>query len=549
MARRSQSRSRSNPVRSGPWRGVNDSLDPFEGAGQYLYDAQNCYIPDPARGSAVLARPGWKCLNPGAALGAGLVRHGQGIFSIVDSAPPAAPGTLRTFLFVGGKVYRWSGSVAFPTFTDVTPVGVTIAMDSWIYCVAINGKLVVSDGTNRPWVGTNLGSTPITATAIQYNTAANPWAAYGQPTIIGGSLFFIALTLNTVLARTTILWSEPDDPAIGYLQDGFDNSWELEQTSNDPLYAIVGDNTGFTYFRGNSIGRVDGVVREAFVAASSHDNVSSEIGLAVPISGNGAGVTTSSSGLWFTDQTGLIRQLPPGGQPLDTWKQLRQLSALGNFTNAGGSTFATYYSALDLVLICWQPNVGSTYSFSNMYMFSASSGTYLGSWTLPGGAPPHIVAEGRDVSGLPVLLALGSSGIDISTGGFVYVLRKPSDNWWTDIDHTGTTVLPTRSATPRLLVDTDDEVRFDTVSVVTMSSAQMQLAYTTPRTASTIATAAVPSLSQDGSFRASWGTKAIGREARFKVTPTEAVTTQGAQWGLQALSASIVPVGVSPKAP
>src|SRR5438034_11431387 len=119
---------------------------------------------DTQRGSGTYQRPGWKCQNAGAPL-IGSNRQGQCVYEHVE-----LDGTLRRFLFVGGKMWRWNGDIGAPTFTDVTPVGVTIAT-SILFCESLAGKLIVNDGTNKPWIGTNLGGTPITGTYIQYNTA------------------------------------------------------------------------------------------------------------------------------------------------------------------------------------------------------------------------------------------------------------------------------------------------------------------------------------------------------------------------------------------
>src|SRR5213592_4672306 len=118
---------RTIPIQSGPWLGVNDATDPFENSDRYLYDAVNCYMPDPQRGSGTYQRPGWKCQNAGAPL-IGSNRQGQCVYEHVE-----LDGTLRRFLVVGGKMWRWNGDIGAPTFTDVTPVGVTIAT-SILFC-------------------------------------------------------------------------------------------------------------------------------------------------------------------------------------------------------------------------------------------------------------------------------------------------------------------------------------------------------------------------------------------------------------------------------
>lgn len=528
---------------SGPWLGVIDAVDPFENSDQYLYDAVNMYVADPQRGSAAYQRPGFACLNPSAALG--VTHQGQCVYEHVD-----LDGTIRRFLFVGGKVYRWNGSIPAATFTDVTPVGPTIAANVPIYCTSLNGQLIVNDGVNKPWVGTNTGGTPITGTNIEYDSTPHAWFAYGQPDVVGAKAFFIADTLNAVQLRSQILWSEEVAPATGYFQSGFDNQWELSQTSTDPIFRLVGDNNGFTYFRASSIGRVDGTVDKAFRNSATHDSIATDIGSNAP-----GGVITSPSGIWFSDLHGRVYRLPPGAPPIDIWKQLRRVTQtfIGG-TSAGlvNGSLAVYYPPLDLILMLLQPAVSVVTSSATLYAFNATSGAYLGTWTIAGGATVHAMGVIRDQNGVPTLIMLGgpSSGVTaVGSAGWVWGLKHLSDNstgHWTDTTETGATVVPTRSATPRIIYHTKQEARFDLVSVVSTSQEAMQLSYVTPRALNTIATSVTPSTSQDGTYRASWGTQAKGREARFTVA---AAGTPTSQWGIHAVSAEAIPLGLGPAAP
>lgn len=101
-------------------------------------------------------RPPFALLQAGGVLGTVGGRHGQRSF-----AHYALDGTVYRFEFIGGRIYRWDGNV---TFTDVTPIGITISATARIYCATFADKLIVHDGTNKPWYVPSSGC------------ASTPWA-------------------------------------------------------------------------------------------------------------------------------------------------------------------------------------------------------------------------------------------------------------------------------------------------------------------------------------------------------------------------------------
>jgi hypothetical protein len=58
--------------------------------------------------------------------------------------------------------------------------------------------------------------------------------------------------------RKTIVWSEENQPNTGYEAGGYNNAWELTQTSNEPLTAIIGTNEALYYGRKTSVGAIRG---------------------------------------------------------------------------------------------------------------------------------------------------------------------------------------------------------------------------------------------------------------------------------------------------
>lgn len=150
--------------RSGPFIGVRETTEPTDDQPNQLTGAANMYVPDPVNASSAYGRPG--ATVAAAALNGGAV--GQEVFRFV-----ATNGTVTNFTFVGGKLYRQPTDLTTAP-TDVTPANVAINTTGFIYCEAFNNTLIVNDGTNHPWYGTNLNAgTPITATKIAYDSGAS----------------------------------------------------------------------------------------------------------------------------------------------------------------------------------------------------------------------------------------------------------------------------------------------------------------------------------------------------------------------------------------
>lgn len=240
---------------SGPYKGVRTTFDPFDDPGDLLVDAKNLYIPDPAGASGIYARPGFASSIGGAQLYSGAENfRGQCIYS-----HPMLSATRINFLVHGGRLFRVDASLT--TATDVTPVGVTIDSDSTtrVSMVSVLDQLVVNDSVNRPWIGTNLTSTPITGTYIDYDGAGVAWIARA-PFYYGGAAIFPLISVNGIARGEDLSWCEPGQADIGYQQATFDNNWTLATANAGPIYGGVGTNTAFYYFRQASIGAATGVV-------------------------------------------------------------------------------------------------------------------------------------------------------------------------------------------------------------------------------------------------------------------------------------------------
>ncbi len=152
----------------GPWFGVKSTPDPFDANPKdQAYRAFNMYCPEP--GSAGMdTRPAWLTTNDGAQQGSGGTRYGQCVVEHVDSS-----GVIRSFSFVGGKVYRWNRTIASSSWTDVTPTGVTITTGAVpIFATPFGDALLINDQVNTPWAMTSLGSTPCIGATVVYDASS-----------------------------------------------------------------------------------------------------------------------------------------------------------------------------------------------------------------------------------------------------------------------------------------------------------------------------------------------------------------------------------------
>lgn len=418
-------------VRLGPWKGVRDVGD-GEQSPEFLQDAINGFFPDAQSGAHIPARSGFarmtaSALTAGAGNNQVLCIHGITV----------AAGTHYLFVVQDTKVYRQSGATSW---TDVTPAGISIAGNVRVHAVNYDDEIIFSDGVNRPWRATNLGSTPITGTYIQVNTAADAWFARGQPTVYGGKLFFVVADIGGTKYPSRIVWSEELNASTGYLQNGYTNSWDLVQTGSDKINAILGTNAALYYWRQYSIGAVFGAVSSDFSTASTHDAVSQEIGTlssSMPIVAKGY--------VWFLDADGNPHRFAVGSSQIDPiWKQLRQRIRKIKATalDANGYLidfcYIAYSNDLNKVVILFLRDSSASGDYSrNLYVFDADTGSYEGRWmpevaTQPANEVPNSLGVDCVVSA-PIATAAGDyagtsslviGGVITQSGTFGHVARQ-----------------------------------------------------------------------------------------------------------------------------
>lgn len=265
---------------------------------------------------------------------------------------------------------------------------------------------------------------PANATNYYAGLPRYPWKLYGQPEIYAGSVFFIGDIIipsgatTTSTARSTIVWSEPNFPLVGYQQTDYDNLWELTQTSTEPIHAVFGTNDALYYFRPYSIGAVSGTPGINFQGTATNDVVSGNVGCL-----SGKSVQQFGPHIYFADQFGRPWRMPIGGAPEPLWLQAREI-----FEDAGGGVpltfepWAVIEPNLNLYLLSYQPNTGAWLAFDTR------TGAFVGAWTAP---------VGVQSSGGTVLTTRGERCVLVTcvTGGVEVTLQRLTltrEATWTD---------------------------------------------------------------------------------------------------------------------
>jgi hypothetical protein len=199
------------------------------------------------------------------------------------------------------------GSTQKVAAADFTTAGIVVDMNAQLHWCEYNGQAVFCDGQNYAWMwdGTTDPGDGSTLTEL----TNGPATQVGKPTSYYSKLFFIK-------EDNTIVWSEEYQPNVGYEAGGYNNAWTLGQTSSAPIYALLGTNQGLWYFRGGSIGLIEGAVDRDFRTTGVHDGISDTVG-----SDACESVIRTGNLIWFVDDYGRPHVIKEG-KVEEIWRQL-----------------------------------------------------------------------------------------------------------------------------------------------------------------------------------------------------------------------------------
>ena len=432
--------------------GMRDNVDPTTARPGKAFLLENVYPEDPEISAAVVGRPGFT--KAGAQLGSGGNRQGQGVFQYTQ-----LDGTERTIVFVGGKMYTYDWGA--DSFSEVTLTGVSIGTTEKLFFQTFADKLIVNpnDGSNKPWEWDDTTFTSLT----------NAPLAFGRIAVYYAKLFFI----NNA-DRAEFQWSEEASSNTGYTAGGLNNAWKLQQTDQEPLFALYGTNVALYYFRARSIGAVFGQVTTNFEAQGTREGVSQTIGTTSPGS-----VLSHDNEIYFLDADGKPRTIrPPGFVNDEMWQDLRTQIALIDVSKLA-NVEAVNYTPANLIRI-GMAETGSTPMNVQQVIDSRTkqiAGVFKGyTFTAHG-----MVKNGSGVATL----------MHLSDDGFAYFHGAPDGTVWDDGLNAGSaSISHTVTGTP-VGYDTRDVKAWDRIDLTLRArtaNTSLAINYITPHGTSTAQT-------------------------------------------------------------
>lgn len=508
---------------SSEWKGVLTTPEPRIPP-DYLSNLRNGYLADPPNGSAAYARPGITLLNGGEPV------ETSGRWQCFHTHTNLDASTIN-FAVINGKLYRVNAQLT--AFEDVTPVGITIdaGITTRVFALSMIGLLAFTDGVNRPWEATNLTSTPITGTYIDYDGVGGAWTAYAGPADYNGAPFMILNEVNGVARRADISWANPGNFAIGWQQPDFDNNWTLSTNDSGPLFALVGTNLALYYFRQASIGSASGVVGPDLASTATEDAIAFNVGTEAAQTVRKFGNT-----IYFCDAIGRPNSFSPGRAPEDIWKQMRGVVREQNtgFPIAT-STVATAViePTLNLYIAAiWSLTPSIQDPPSDAFVFDAPTGTYLGPWsfdddgsggvgierlgifidsagrdTMVIGAEGGLLYSFNSLGAAPEFLTT-ESGVLLTTEGGVSLTTEGLPAVWSDNGH-----VPNFQVTPPPFQYSDDvNWNVDRIIVTTLNDAPISVTTKASQTIETFEGIPEPAPSMDEeTWRTVIGSEVMGR--------------------------------------
>jgi hypothetical protein len=335
-------------------------------------------------------------------------------------------GVYRVTVNAGGTIAVTAGAANYTTgyATEALAIAAVPSVANTLWNV---GYFTVLTAVGNPFIANTsaleggIGGNPSSDTNY-YVGSSTPWRAYGQPVIYTGAIFFVLSDVDSVSARSSLTWSEPNFPNVGYRQTDYDNLWELTQTSSEPIYALAATNDVLYYSRAFSWGAIAGAPGVNFQGTATQDVVSGNVGCTSPST-----VQTSLNFVYFCDAYGRPYRFAVGGTPQPIWLQCRELfednATQQTFFNVRELTWGRIDPNLNLYIVSSANPGGSVPT-----VFDALTGLYTGQWNVPA-VNMNIGGLVRNAVGTPTFAFLQ---YDDATTVHVWRLSYLQDNVWAD---------------------------------------------------------------------------------------------------------------------
>jgi len=268
-----------------------------------------------------------------------------------------------------------------------------------------------------------------------YAGEGNAWSALARPTIYTGALFFIVNTALGSSVLSTIVWSEPNQPDVGYAQTNYDNQWTLTQTGTTQIYHIEGKNDGLYYARITAWGVLSGAPGVNFRTTATHDTVSYNVGCV-------ASKTVQKYGdyIYFADAQGRPWRFQGPSAPEPIWQQMRAVidANAGSLTQATANIRTSAWAAIEpslnlYILASYLALYNGVYATQRCYVFDLQTGAYHGYWMYNGGGLVTVGAQCADANGSPQVLMIGALALGSTLDGrYVQKLGTLQNANWLD---------------------------------------------------------------------------------------------------------------------
>jgi hypothetical protein len=518
----------------GPLWGLRDSLDPMVSSDPTrAVVIENMHPVELDKPSAFVGRPG--CDQAGAQGGASNKRTHQLIYQFTKLA-----GTEYTVRIVGGQglqTYDWSSETwtTVVSVANLTTNSITLSETARCYAVTYTDKMVISDGTNTPfmWDGTSGagGLTKLTNAPVFFGPLR---------------IYYAKLAGFKNTERNTFVWSEENDATIGYEAGGYNNAWTLAQTEQEGFFGMAALDDALVMLRAYSGTAVYGAVTPAFSSTGTREAVSQTVGTTSP-----DGICIHNGNVFFPDAQGRPQAIV-GGKVLDPpfWNDIRE-TILGIDTSLLSSAMTIYDPGTRLVLFCYA-ETGQT-DLSMMLAVNPSKMVPVAVWR---GFTFQYIAVVKNGSGVPTIMHGDSLG-------YTYDHGHPDGVLWDDELNAGTQAIRHRVEGPHLGTDARYEKRYGRADLLMRADSDvtaLYYSYTTPYGLST------PLLGTVTGNAARWnqvlwdqfewagptterkkpfGMNGLGRWVRPRVTHEIA----GERFGFEHLSVDWTPAGDHPLAP
>lgn len=439
--------------RAGPFVGMRDSLDPTSSRPNLATLLQNCYPLDPQFGGAVVGRPGFEQI--GTQMGASGVRTGQLVYQFTE-----LNGTEHTVLIVGGQFYTydWATDTITETISaaNFTSASITLSTTARCYAVTFADQMIVTDGVNTPWAWDGTSGAGLTK-------LTNAPVAFGAPAVYYAKLFFVKNT-----ERSTLVWSEENQPNTGYEAGNYNNAWTLGQTDQEPLYRLIGTNEALYAFRARSITAISGAVTPDFSTTGTRDGVSEVVGTTAP-----ASVFHHRGLIFFTDADRRPHVIVPGLGASPIWEDFRETSA--DFNASQVDKAEGYFDpTTEHAVLAFNEISGSRRSAQLIYHTRDQAPTAAAVFR---GYDFDRIGVAKDAAGRPVLVHLDGDG-------FAYQHGRPDGTIWDDAKATGTEAIEHVVEGPPAGHDLDTEKLWDRLDFTLRMESDLtdvQVRHSTPR--------------------------------------------------------------------